>query len=337
MPIIERGIPESGESTYSDSSFEPRTKSSQIDLKGVWAPCLTPVLPDYSIDHERLRQHVNWLLSSGCHGIVLFGTTGEAASFSAVERMQALESLLESGVSPSEIILGNGFPSITDSIEVSRHAVSLGCRAVLMVPPFYFKNLSTVGLAASYQYVLDKVDCPDLRVLLYHFPRMSTVPISYPLVDALIKSHGAMIAGLKDSSGEWESVIGFIRHYPDISVFPGTDTFLLEGLNSGGAGTITATADINPNGIRHVYDLWRRGDDAEDAQSKANVIRMIISRYPLAAALKAVHAHLRSDPGWNRLRPPLEPLSTSEQTELMESLSEAGFALADFDDSPTDN
>ena len=337
MPIIERGIPESGESTYSDRSFELRTKSSQIDLKGVWAPCLTPVLPDYSIDHERLRQHVNWLLSSGCHGIVLFGTTGEAASFSVVERMQALESLLESGVSPSKIMLGNGFPSIADSIEVTRHAVSLRCRAVLMIPPFYFKNLSTVGLAASYQYVLDRIDCSDLRVLLYHFPRMSTVPISYPLIDTLIKTHGAMIAGLKDSSGEWESVIGFIQRYPEFSVFPGTDTFLLQGLNSGGAGTITATADINPNGIRHVYDLWRRGDDAEDAQSKANVIRMIISRYPLAAALKAVHAHLRSEPSWNRLRPPLEPLSTNEQTELMESLCEAGFALADFNDSPTDN
>ena len=337
MPTIEREIPESAESTCSDRSSEPQTELSQIKLSGIWAPCLTPVLPDYSIDHERLCQHVNWLLSSGCHGIVLFGTTGEAASFSVVERMQALESLLESGVSPSKIMLGNGFPSIADSIEVTRHAVSLRCRAVLMIPPFYFKNLSTVGLAVSYQYVLDKIDCPDLRVLLYHFPRMSTVPISYPLIDSLIKSHGAMIAGLKDSSGEWESVIGFIQRYPDFSVFPGTDTFLLQGLNSGGAGTITATADINPNGIRHVYDLWRRGDDAEDAQSKANVIRMIISRYPLAAALKAVHAHLRSDPGWNRLRPPLEPLSTNEQTELMESLCEAGFALADFDDNPADN
>ena len=166
---------------------------------------------------------------------------------------------------------------------------------------------------------------------------MSTVPISYPLIDSLIKSHGAMIAGLKDSSGAWESVIGFIRRYPDIAVFPGTDTFLLQGLNAGGAGTITATADINPNGIRHVYDLWDRGDDAENAQSKANVIRMIVSRYPLAAALKAVHAHLRSDPGWNRLRPPLEPLSTNEQTELIEALSEAGFALADFHHNPADN
>ena len=195
MPTIEREIPESGESTRSDRSSEPQTELSQIKLSGIWAPCLTPVLSDFSIDHERLFQHVNWLLSNGCHGVVLFGTTGEAASFSAVERMQALELLLESGVSPSKIILGNGFPSITDSIEVSRHAVSLGCRAVLMIPPFYFKNLSTVGLAASYQYVLDRIDCPDLRVLLYHFPRMSTVPISYPLIDTLIKSHGAMIAG----------------------------------------------------------------------------------------------------------------------------------------------
>lgn len=325
--MTERGIQNSGELSDSDQIFESQNRASKVKLKGVWAPCLTPVLPDYSIDHARLYQHVDWLLSNGCHGIVLFGTTGEAASFSANERIQALELLLAAGVLPSKVIVGNGFTAITDTVEVSRHAMLHGCRAVLMIPPFYFKDLSTSGLAENYQYVLDKVDCPDLRVLLYHFPRMSSVPISGSLIDTLIESHGAMIAGLKDSSGEWGSVLEFIRRYPDMSIFPGTDTLLLKGLESGGAGTIAATADINPNGIRDVYELWCRGENADDAQAKADSIRKIISRYPLAAALKAVHANLRSDSSWDRLRPPLESLSVKEQTDLIESLREAGFTL----------
>lgn len=325
---MERENQDFGESAYSGQTYQLSARSSHVEMKGIWAPCLTPVLPDYSIDHERLSQHVHWLLSNGCRGIVLFGTTGEAASFSAAERTRALELLLANGVLPSRIMVGNGFTSVTDAVDVSRHAVLHECRAVLMVPPFYFKNLSAGGLAASYRYVLDRIDCPDLRVFLYHFPRLSAVPISYPLVDALIDSHGTMIAGLKDSSGKWESTAGYIERYPELLIFPGTDTLLLKGLISGGSGTIAATANINPHGIRRVYDLWCRGDDAEHAQSKADQIRGIISRYPLAAALKAVHANLRSDSGWNLLRPPLEPLSASEQAELINALHETGFSLA---------
>ncbi len=301
------------------------THSSTMDLSGVWAPCLTPLAQDLSIDSARLNAHVHWLLLNGCQGIVLFGTTGESASFSASERMSALETLIDSGVSPSNIIVGNGFTAMSDIVEVSQHAVTQGCRAVLMIPPFYFKDPSLAGLVAAYRYAMDAIDCPDLKVLLYHFPRMSTVSISHELIEALIDSHGEMIAGLKDSTGSWDSVQAYIQRFPNLSIFPGTDTLLLKGLKSGAAGTITATADINPHGISRVCELWKSGDDAQSAQNVADKIRMIISRYPLAAALKAVHANLCAEPGWNRLRPPLMPLDTEEQSDLMESLKAVGF------------
>ncbi len=298
-----------------------------VELSAVWAPCLTPVAKDLSIDSIRLAQHVEWLLTNGCRGIVLFGTTGESASFSASERMQALDDLLEAGVSPARIMVGNGFTALTDTIEVSKHAVANECRAVLMIPPFYFKDPSVAGLSASYRYVLDQINCPDLKCLLYHFPRMSTVPIVYSLIDALLESHGEMIAGLKDSTGDWDSVEGYIERYPQMAVFPGTDTLLLKGLESGGAGTISATADINPHGISRVYDLWCSGESAEQAQKQAESIRSIVFQYPLAAALKAVHANLRGDSNWNRLRPPLVPLDAKDQAALLYSLSEVGFSL----------
>ena len=301
--------------------------SSSSKLRGIWAPCLTPIKDNYTIDQLRLKDHIDWLLSNGCSGIVLFGTTGEAASFSAAERMTALEKLIASGVSPRNLIIGNGFSAITDTVAVTRHAMELGCESVLMVPPFYFKDLSLEGISTSFRYVLDEVNSSKLRVVLYHYPKMSAVPITHALIDKLIESHGELIAGLKDSSGDWQSVEGFIRAYPNLSIFPGSDMLLLKGLKIGAVGTITATADINPAGIRKVYDLWSVAKNAEDAQSKAEQIRQIVFRYPLAAALKSVHSAFRSDLDWNRVRPPLVVLSDYQRLKLIEALTQVDFQL----------
>ncbi len=298
------------------------------DLYGVWAPCLTPIHEDGSINFSELCTHINWLLSSGCHGVGLFGTTGEASSFSANERMIALEQVIESGVAPDQLMIGNGFPSITDTVTVTRHALQAGCNKVLMLPPFYFKDPSVEGLGRSYRDALDRANSPEIRVVLYHFPKMSTVPICHELIESLIESHGELIAGLKDSSGDWDSVEGYIRNFPQLSIFPGTDVLLLRSLKIGGAGTITATADINPDGIRRIYDLWADGNDATEAQSCADRIREIAFRYPLSAALKSVHAEFRGEPDWRRVRPPLTELSSSEHAELIDALSDAGFQLA---------
>ncbi len=308
-----------------ESSIGPHAGNS--DLYGVWAPCLTPIHEDGSIDFSKLCAHINWLLSSGCHGVGLFGTTGEASSFSANERMIALEQVIESGIAPGNLMIGNGFPSISDTVNVTRHALQAGCSKVLMLPPFYFKNPSVEGLGRSYRNTLDQVNSSDIRVVLYHFPKMSAVPICHELIEMLIESHGELIAGLKDSSGEWDSVEGFIQNFPQLSVFPGTDVLLLRSLKIGGAGTITATADINPGGIRRIYDLWASGSDATEAQSSADRIREIAFRYPLSAALKSVHAEFRGEPDWRLVRPPLTELSPSEHTDLINALSEVGFQL----------
>ena len=296
-------------------------------LSGVWAPCLTPLEKNLGIDSFRLCEHIKWLLENGCNGVVLFGSTGEAASFSASERMAALDDVLESGVAALRVMVGNGFPSITDTVEVTRHTVEHGCKSVLMVPPYYFKNPTVEGLAESYRYVFDRLGSSDLKVILYHFPKQSAVPITYSLLDLLLDSHPELISGVKDSSGDWTSVEGFIQRYPQISIFPGSDMLLLDGLKIGGAGTITATADVNPAGIRKVYDLWREGQNAEESQESAERIREIVFQYPLAPALKSIHAYYRSDLEWRRVRPPLVELSDAETSGLINSLKDEGFKL----------
>ena len=312
---------------FSNQSVNEVSGDRFVNFNGIWAPALTPVKDNYDIDSDRLNQHIHWLLENGCSGVVLFGTTGEAASFSASERMSALETVLASGVNPSKVIVGNGFPSTTDTIAITKHALAQGCTGVLMVPPFFFKELPEDALVQSYRYVFDQVDSPDLRVLLYHYPKMSAVPITYGLIDALLDSHCELIAGLKDSSGDWSSIGGFIEKFPQLSIFPGSDEHLLHGLLAGGTGTITATADVNPAGIRKVYDIWKVGDNAESAQADASAIRSAIFEYPLAPALKAIHAFFRKDTAWGTVRPPMMRLSETDARELLERLGSYGFRL----------
>ena len=309
------------------NSGSERETSEDSRLFGIWAPCITPVDENYAIDVPRLCSLINWLQSNGCHGVSIFGTTGEAASFSAHERMSALEQVLESGISPDQLMVGNGFPAITDTVDVTRHALDLGCSNVLMLPPFYFKNPTIDGLCRSYRYVFDQVNSSDLRVILYHFPRMSTIPIPSPLIDELVRSHDGLIAGLKDSTCDWDSSKDYIERHPQMAIFPGTDALLLKGLECGGAGTITATANVNAAGIREVYDLWSSGESAEKAQQKAETIRSIIFEYPIAAALKFLHSHYRFDSAWEIVRPPLSILPSSDKTKLIRSLQKSGFAL----------
>ncbi len=306
------------------NSIDKSANSSKKRYCGVWSPCLTPVTRGLSIDIPKMAEHIKWLMENGCHGIVLFGTTGEAPSFSAHERMQALENLIGEGIDPHRLIIGNGFASLTDSVHVTRHAMQAGCETVLMMPPFYFKDPSPHGVAASFRLVFDQVSSSRLRVLLYHYPRMSGVPITHNLIRSLLQSHSDLIAGLKDSTGEWSSIKSYIKEFPELAIFSGSDAQLLPTLRASGNGTISATANINPAGIRQIFDLWRDGPDASAAQAKASEIRDIIAQFPLANALKAVWADYRKDPNWNLTRPPLTALTKTQCAELADSLKEAG-------------
>ena len=296
---------------------------------GVWCPALTPLDAALNPDPVRFIDHLRWLLDQGCHGLVIFGTTGEAPSFSVEERMMLLERVVEAGLPPSRLMVGNGCCALGDTLRLTRHAVELGCDRVLMMPPFYFKNVGDEGLFRSFGEVIERLGSSRLKIWLYHFPQLSGVPLSFGLIDRLLTAYPQSIAGIKDSSGDAEHTLALIARYPDLAVFPGSDALLARGLRAGGAGCITASANVNASAIRGVYDAFESGGEALDArQEKTNRVRQALEKYPLIAGLKQILAHYRKDPDWGYVRPPLVSLSEEEKRGLLTALSETGFRFA---------
>jgi 4-hydroxy-tetrahydrodipicolinate synthase len=305
-----------------------RTSALARPIHGVWSPVLVPVGEDFSIDVERFIAHARWLLAQGCHGLALFGTTSEANSFSLEERMALLESALAAGIEPERLMVGTGCCALTDSERLTRHAVDNGCKKVLMLPPFYYKGVSDAGLYRSYATVIDRIADDDLRVLFYHFPKLSGVPITAGLIELLLADYPGIIAGLKDSSGDWANTADLIERFPEIAIFPGSERYLLQGLRNGGAGCITATANVNAAGARGVWDAWSGGaEDLESRNEHMVAVRTAIEAYPVIPAQKFLLAGHHGDPAWRRVRPPLLDLDDKQGAELLESLAKLDFSL----------
>jgi 4-hydroxy-tetrahydrodipicolinate synthase len=297
-------------------------------IHGVWSPVLVPMGDDFSIDVERFLFHARWLLEQGCHGLALFGTTSEANSFSLEERMQLLEATLSAGIDPEQLMVGTGCCALPDSVRLTRHAVDNGCKKVLMLPPFYYKGVSDAGLYRSYAEVIERIGDDGLRVLFYHFPKLSGVPITVGLIEMLLADYPGVIAGLKDSSGDWANTADLIERFPEMCIFPGSERYLLQGLHHGAAGCITATANVNAAGARGVWDAWADNSEELDARDQDMIAaRTVIEAYPAVPAQKFLLARHRKDPQWQRVRPPLLDLDEGQGEELLESLAKIDFDL----------
>ena len=311
-----------------DAAALTEAATSPVPLAGLWCPALTPFDQDLAVDAKRFVAHVRWLLERGCHGIGLFGTTGEANSLSVGERIDLLDAVLVAGVPPARLLVGNGCCALTDTVELTTAATERGCKNVLMLPPFYYKDPSEEGVYASFAEVIERVADPELGILLYHFPRLSAVPITHAVIERLLAAYPDSIKGVKDSSGDGAATAATIAAFPDLAIFPGTETLLLPMLEQGGAGCITASANVNPQAIRLVYDAWRSGDqDPAPLQNAITRVRKVLEINPTIATLKAILAREHGDPDWSRPRPPLVPLGVEADAGLGTSLAEAGFVF----------
>ena len=168
-------------------------------MRGVLSPVLTPFNPDYSVSRPRFVKHCRSLIEQDV-GLAVFGTNSEANSLSINEKRQLLDLLVDEGLPAQKMMPGTGQCAITDSIELTRHAVELGCGGVLMLPPFYYKGVSDEGLYRNYATIIDTVADARLKIYLYHIPPVSQVGISLDLIERLLKSYPENIAGIKDSS-----------------------------------------------------------------------------------------------------------------------------------------
>lgn len=296
-------------------------------LSGVFAPVVTPFAADLSPDATRLVDHCRWLLANDV-GLAVFGTNSEANSMSVEEKIDLLDTLIGEGINPGRMMPGTGCAALTDSVRLTRHAVESGCAGVLMLPPFYYKGVSDEGLFRNFAEVAERVGDSRLRIYLYNIPPVSQVSISVALIERLRSAYPVIFAGIKDSSGDWQITKEYLDNFgaSGFAVFPGSESFLLDGLRSGGAGCISATANVNPAAIARLFATWQ-SEDAGARQSELNVIRGIFAKFPMISALKAAIACYGDDASWVTVRPPLVGLTAEQNTALIAELDGAGFAM----------
>ncbi|MEP6943717.1 MAG: dihydrodipicolinate synthase family protein [Betaproteobacteria bacterium] len=295
--------------------------------RGVFVPALTPFAEDLSVDRERFTAHCAWLLRQGAAGLAVFGTTSEANSLSNAERMRLLDQLVDEGIAPRVLMPGTGCCALPDTVTLTRHAVDHGALGVLLLPPFYYKSVSDDGVYASIAEVVQRVADARLRVYLYHIPPMAGVGFSFPVIERLLKAFPGIVVGLKDSSGDWKNTEVLLKSFPGFEVFPGSETYLLEALRLGGAGCISATANVNVAAMRRLIDTWQLPDSGADAQqAKLSAVRAAIQKYPLVSANKAILAQALDHPGWSVVRPPLVAMSASGAAQMMDALRALGYA-----------
>ena len=296
-------------------------------ITGVLSPVVTPFKADLSPDAERLAKQCRWLLSQEV-GLAVFGTNSEANSLSVEEKIDLLDCLSEAHVDPARMMPGTGCCAITDSVRHTAHAVKLGCAGVLMLPPFYYKGVSDEGLFRNFADVIERVGDKRLRIYLYNIPPVSQIAITLALIERLLNAYPDNVAGVKDSSGDWNNTKAYLDNFAGhgFNVFPGSESFLLRGMRNGGAGCISATANVNPAPIARLFATWSN-TDADAQQSGLDEIRGIFARYPMIPALKTAIAHYSGDESWVTVRPPLIELTAEQKDSLIDELDRAGFIM----------
>jgi len=294
-------------------------------IRGFWVATPTPLAVDGTVDHAKLASHALRLFKQGIDGVVLFGTTGEGTSFSIGERKDALEAVLAAGVPASLVMAGSGCAALTDTIDLTGHAVKQGCAGVLTLPPFFFKGLGEEGLYRCFAELVERVGDARLRVYLYNIPQLSAVKFPVKVIARLIRAYPTAIAGLKDSSGDWNSTKEYLDAFPGWGLFTGWDPHLREVVRLGGAGTISGMPNINMTGLRALYDNSAKPEGAELEASATTLIKLVDGAPP-TAGLRAVLAHYTGKESWLIRRPPLEQ-NRDQETAIIAAVRATGFML----------
>jgi 4-hydroxy-tetrahydrodipicolinate synthase len=299
-------------------------------IKGALAPVMTPFTADLEPDARRFIAHCQWLVASGA-GLAIFGTNSEANSLSIAERLRLTDELLQAGVPASKMMPGTGASSISDAVALTRHAVAHGAAGVLMLPPFYYKGVSDQGLFDYYAHVIDKVASDALRIYLYHIPQVTQVPITLGLIEMLRAKYPKTVVGAKDSSGNWDNTKAMLDAFAKdgFDVFPASESTLSAALPLGAAGCISATVNLNPGGIRALYERWNTPDGPQ-LQALANVIRQIFQSPNMIPAMKRVAAEFSGQRDWAVVRPPLVALDDASAARILRELQAADFSMPGF-------
>lgn len=299
--------------------------TSTLPIRGVFCAAATPLDPQGNPDHGTFAQHCKALLEEGCHGLALLGSTGEANSFGINERKSILENCIENGIYAGHLLPGTGLPSLADTLDLTRHAVGCGVRGVLVLPPFYYKNVSDEGLYRFYATLIEGVKSDRLKIILYHIPPIAGVGISHDLIKRLLADFPNIVVGIKDSSGDIENMRSMVAKFPQLSVLAGADPFLHPLLEAGGAGCITASSNLIARDLRFVFDHYQspsQSDAVAKAQERIIAWRNLTNAYVQLPTVKAMIARRRNNESWHKLRPPFVELGESERQDVWNRMAE---------------
>ena len=297
-------------------------------LNGVYTASLTPLTASFEPNIPALVRHAQWLLESGSDGVALLGSTGEANSLTLEQRLSIIEQTARE-LPPDRLMLGTGSCALQDSVRLTKASVDAGVFSVLVIPPFYYKPQSDESVLRFYSELISSVDEPRLRIIFYNFPKLSGYNFSVKILQELKQRFGDIAAGIKDSSGEWKNMLGIVQNIPDFMVYTGTETLLLDILKKGGAGCITATANLIAPECQRVYQAWKNNKQkvAEQAQMNLTDLRKSLENYPLVSELKSLFASETNAEEWENMLPPFAPILDKQVEELTEQIKGLGLDL----------
>lgn len=294
-------------------------------LAGVYAAAVTPLKTDASsFDFEAVPSFLHFLASRGCHGALMFGTTGEGPSFSPRERESLLRSVrvIRNQVRGFKLLAGTGTPSLSETIELTRLAFELDYDGVVVLPPFYFRKATDEGLFNWFSELIQKAVPEGKHLLGYHIPAMTGIGFSLDLLERLKTKFPNQFAGIKDSSHDesFATALGE-RFGTEILVLNGTDSYFHHALKHQAQGAITAPANLISDSLREVWDLFQSGRDPSALQAKVTEKRHFLENYsPIAPVLKGLLHKLYDLPFW-ALRHPLESITEKKLEEAAEKFS----------------
>lgn len=294
---------------------------------GVNCAAATPVTPDGKPDLRLFTAHCQALLAEGAHGLAVLGTTGEANSFAVADRMALVDAAVESGIAGDKLLPGTSACNVTETVALTRHAVQSGARGSVLLPPFYYKGASDDGLFRFYSEVIEGVADDRLRVVLYHIPQVTQIPLNHDLIERLLAAFPGIVVGIKDSAGDLGNMQAMVERFPGFAVLAGADPLLLPLLRMGGAGCITATSNLRSTDLRIVWDNWQdsaKASEVEAAQARINDWRTLTNAYVQLPTVKTMLARSRADMGWLNTRPPLVPLKEAECQKVWAEMARLG-------------
>jgi 4-hydroxy-tetrahydrodipicolinate synthase len=287
-------------------------------IAGIWSAVLTPIDAGLSPDVRAALPYYRELLERGCDGINLLGTTGEAMSFTADQRVAFMEAVASSGIPASRVMAGTGAASVSDAARLTQCAFSCGLAAALVMPPFFFRDATDDGVVLFFDRLFARASPPRASVLLYNFPKMSGITFHPALVDRLVREFPGVVAGMKDSSNDARLQQEILRRNPGFAVLPGSESDLLAAKFRGASGCISGSVALWPELAREVFATNDEGKSA--ALSRA---RVSLDGLPFIPAVRYATSQLRGEPSWERPMPPLVSLDAAQRRALDGALAEA--------------